>query len=132
MTNSTCNLWPGATNGRYGHVCRNRNGVTRYFKAHRIAWADANGWDYWDMTSDMVIRHLCDQPLCVNPDHLVLGTQRDNMRDASDKGRIHNQSKTHCPQGHEYVGDNLVIERNKRICRTCRNEGKRRKRLANA
>lgn len=35
-----------------------------------------------------MVRHTCDVPKCINPDHLILGTQKDNMQDAVNRGRI--------------------------------------------
>ena len=118
-----CILWVGAVSSTgYGNIGRKRDGIKKYFGAHRVAWAEANGWDYWDLTPDMVVRHVCDVKLCVNPDHLVLGTQSDNMRDAVDKGRLWQQKVTHCPQGHEYSDKNTYIYKGGRYCRACRNE----------
>lgn len=53
-------------------------------KAHQIAWERANGRPVPD---GMVIMHTCDNPCCANPDHLQLGTQRDNILDSIRKGR---------------------------------------------
>ncbi|WP_428832632.1 HNH endonuclease signature motif containing protein, partial [Pseudomonas aeruginosa] len=51
---------------------------------HRLAYADAHG----PIPDGMLIRHKCDNPACFNVNHLELGTQRDNMQDASKRGRI--------------------------------------------
>jgi hypothetical protein len=53
-------------------------------KASRAAWALFHG----PIPDGINVCHTCDNPICVNPDHLFLGTQADNMRDCSLKGRI--------------------------------------------
>ena len=53
--------------------------------AHRISLALAIG----EIAPNMLVCHHCDIPLCVNPSHLFLGTQKDNMRDMGRKGRAH-------------------------------------------
>lgn len=55
---------------------------TRY--AHRVAFQLATGIE----PGPLVVMHSCDNPPCCNPAHLSLGTQRDNLRDASAKGRL--------------------------------------------
>jgi hypothetical protein len=56
----------------------------------------------------------------VNPKHLCLGTQKDNIQDMKTKGRGNNQKKTHCPQGHEYsVSNTFYNKKNARVCRVC-------------
>ena len=51
--------------------------------AHRIAYLLENG----ELPDNMVIRHKCDNRLCCNPSHLIIGTIADNNRDAKDRGR---------------------------------------------
>lgn len=56
----------------------------RRTSAHRVAWEIANGTT---VPPGMVVCHHCDNPPCVRPDHLFVGTTRDNLRDATRKGR---------------------------------------------
>ena len=77
-----CVLWTGATyvRGGYGKVWYQG----REQKAHRVAWMLANGpWP----TDKPVGMHLCDRPLCVNPEHIRPGTQAENMAGCSERGR---------------------------------------------
>lgn len=53
-------------------------------KAHRIAWERANGRP---IPTGMLVCHRCDNPPCVNPAHLYLGTHRDNVRDRMERER---------------------------------------------
>lgn len=75
-----CREWKGAlsTNG-YGRLYF---GGQRYY-AHRLAWKLTHG----ALPLDALILHRCDNRRCCNPDHLYLGDQRQNMRDAHDRGR---------------------------------------------
>jgi hypothetical protein len=66
--------------------------------------------------------HTCDVTLCVNPDHLFIGTRKQNMRDAQRKGRLVGYGKREvCKQGHPLSGDNVRIDpkSGKRRCHIC-------------
>lgn len=81
-----CWNWTGSTRtGGYGTVSVNMGlGHRRLVAAHRFAWLLANG----DVIPDgIVVRHDCDNRLCVNPAHLQLGTQADNIADMDRRGR---------------------------------------------
>jgi hypothetical protein len=68
--------------------------------------------------------HKCDNPNCVNPNHLFAGTQAQNLLDASNKRRFKGQHKTHCPKGHELIPDPSKGT-NRRRCKVCSNESAR-------
>jgi len=78
---ATCWLWTGAVmNTGYGEL---QNGKGRIELTHRLAWKFA----YGPIPKGRWVLHHCDVQRCVRPSHLFLGTQVDNMRDASKKGR---------------------------------------------
>lgn len=80
LTVDECWQWEGANDTcGYGNVTING----RNKKAHRVAWESVNG----QIPEGMYICHRCDNPGCVNPTHLFIGTQKDNMRDMKNKGR---------------------------------------------
>jgi hypothetical protein len=56
----------------------------RVMNAHRAVWIDANG----PLEEGQVVRHKCDNKRCIRLDHLEPGTHADNMRDASERGRL--------------------------------------------
>jgi hypothetical protein len=74
---SGCHLWTacGAA-GQYGRIGKRL--------AHRVSWEFKHG----PIPSGIKVLHKCDVPPCVNPDHLFLGTQRENIRDCIGKGRF--------------------------------------------
>jgi hypothetical protein len=80
----------------YGHCKRVRFGQ-QINLVHRLAWIDANGRL---PAPGMNILHACDNPGCVNPEHLREGTQADNITDCIEHGRHPNLLQTHCKRGH--------------------------------
>lgn len=66
-----------------------------------------------------ILCHTCDEPACVNPYHMWVGTEKDNMKDAARKKRWPRQHKTHCKRGHPLSGDNLRINKTMRQCVAC-------------
>lgn len=99
-------------------------------KAHRVIWYEI----YGPIPARLVVRHTCDTPPCVNPEHLIVGTHKDNSADRRDRGRYRNGNtdKVTCIHGHEFTVENTrVYEKGKRRCRTCNNQRMQRNR-ANA
>jgi len=92
-------------------------------QAHRAAFMVWSG----PIPDGYVIMHTCDTRTCVNPAHLKLATQADNLRDRDAKRRGNNSRKTECKWGHPFDAKNTIWYRHEttgnmsRKCRTCYN-----------
>lgn len=75
-----------AQKNKYGATHIKVNGKRRMVMLHRLAYVKNKGIEIDDI-SDMVVRHKCDNPRCINPNHLELGTGADNSKDMVDRGR---------------------------------------------
>lgn len=81
-----CWLWTGAKNNKgYGRIAVNRKSTL----AHRVSYELAHEVK----VGSSKVLHTCDVPACVNPAHLTIGTQKDNLMDMARKGRWGNQYK---------------------------------------
>ncbi len=85
-TDNECWLWRGhrIKRGGYGQISVKVNGRRTVRRAHKVAWELAHNTP---VPAGLVIRHTCDVTNCVNPRHLILGTQVENLADMRAKGR---------------------------------------------
>lgn len=122
-----CWLWTGPV--RPSKWPQNRYGMTswngRSYNAHRAMVIAVHG----PQPRETCACHRCDVPLCINPEHLFLGTMGDNIRDSRSKNRHHEGQKTHCHKGHPLSGDNLYLSKQgggkvglRRSCKACQDE----------
>ena len=128
-----CWEWTGHFDGvGYGKIVRKMGGPS--IGAHRLSWFLERG----EIPCGLFVCHHCDNRKCVRVEHLFLGTQKENLRDAQRKGRLSvpskgwERNKTHCSNGHEFNERNTYRWKNKRICRICRamHEANRRRKMA--
>src|SRR5688572_10264945 len=88
-----CWLWIGSTH-------KNGYGLFKQTFAHRYSYVLYKG----EIENKLFVCHSCDTPLCVNPNHLFLGSQTDNLRDMTLKGR------RRCPKGAKCVQSRLTVD----------------------
>jgi len=86
-TSGECWTWRASVSHRYGQFMVGPRGSSPT-RAHRFAYETFVG----PIPDGLVVCHRCDNPICVRPSHLFAGTQRDNIRDASAKGRLNSES----------------------------------------
>ena len=131
-----CWFWKGRFSNAYGVLNISHK---KSIKAHRLSYELFKG----AIPVGMTIDHLCQNPSCVNPDHLEVVTQSENtlrgngVRALADWKVINRsemliqakkasliaaekqRAKTHCVHGHEYSPDNTYIVNGMRRCKAC-------------
>ena len=114
---NACWIWTGSKDkDGYGLFHARPN----HQKAHRFSYELFKG----AIGKDLLVCHKCDNPSCVNPKHLWLGTYHDNLKDMYNKGneKPPYRNVTHCLNGHEFNKENTYKpprSKTKRVCREC-------------
>ncbi len=117
--NSGCWVWLGAKRaGRYNYGIIKIGG--KRYPAHRVSYEEFRG----PIPPGLVPDHLCDTPICINPWHLEVKTDQENLtRGIRRAGGTANARKTHCKNGHVF---DHVDSQGERRCRICQREKNRR------
>lgn len=89
------------------------NGKTS--KAHRVSYSQLIEF----IPDGLVVRHKCDFKPCVNPNHLELGTQLDNINDSIERGRNNYRKRVRCPRNHLLINPNIIPSHKKLGRRGC-------------
>lgn len=118
-----CWIWNGSHRKDGRGVVQINN---RFYAAPRVVYEEFVG----PIPPGMLVCHSCDVPACVNPAHLWLGTNLDNIKDMHQKGRGKTPAPRfgtdhprwigdHCRKGHPLSGDNVAYYSTGRHCKQC-------------
>lgn len=122
VTDTGCWVWQGKTQ-KFGYGILWHPMFPKETLAHRVSYL-LNTKTIFRLPSTLCVLHRCDNPPCVNPDHLFIGTRKDNNEDRHKKGRdvVMWEKQTHCNKGHELKDRNAIQKKNgTKQCRICTN-----------
>ena len=98
---SSCWYWTGSLTRGYGYATVNK----KVGYAHRHSWE----FNFGAIPKGMCVCHKCDNPICIRPDHLFLGTHADNVRDKIAKGRARTGKRIGTQHKHAKLNDEKVL-----------------------
>lgn len=114
-----CWEWKGTTSNGYGRILKGGRG-SGAIAAHRVSWELHRG----PVASGLVVCHRCDNRRCVNPDHLFVGTQSENILDCVAKGRHPRTARPECTaRGERHGSAKLTEAQVQEIRHTIANQG---------
>lgn len=118
-----CWEWNGAINDSgYGLLTLSQQNQ-KHARVHRLVYETANSVSL----KGQVILHKCDNPPCVNPNHLKVGTQADNINDMVRKRRHWCHDRTHCKNGHDLTVEGAIRKtKRENLCVRCDRDRKKR------
>lgn len=130
-----CWNWTAGLNekgyGQFAVVNENgeRESGTRYKNKRAHVWS----YEHFvgPIPDGLIVRHICHNKSCVRPEHLEVGTHKDNAQDSLEAGLHPQQKKTHCKWGHPYTEENTIRSIDsatgnpRRNCKTCKVARKR-------
>jgi hypothetical protein len=112
----TCWLWTGTLNNKGYGIIRYRGAK---YLTHKLAYILTKGF----IPFPKQVMHSCNIRRCGNPDHLSLGTQKENTEYAYRLGRMRGggriKIRTHCNNGHELTPENTYTYKGYKLCKEC-------------